>query len=57
MVRDYLAQHFKVDDTRMKTFGGGKSADAADGGEVLVLVYPEGKATTRNAMAQRNRSK
>ncbi len=44
VVRDYLVQHFKVEDTRIKTFGAGKSAAGPDGGEVEVLVYPPGKA-------------
>jgi len=50
-VRDYLAQHFKLDDTRLKTLGGGKSADAADGGEVEVVVYPAktGTATAKSS--------
>jgi outer membrane protein OmpA-like peptidoglycan-associated protein len=38
-VREYLVQHFKLDDTRIKTFGGGKSATSPDGGEVDVMVY------------------
>jgi phospholipid/cholesterol/gamma-HCH transport system substrate-binding protein len=42
VVRDYLTQHFKLNDMRIRTFGGGKSPDAPDGGEVAVLVYPEG---------------
>jgi outer membrane protein OmpA-like peptidoglycan-associated protein len=41
--RDYLVGHFKLDDTRIKTFGAGKSADAPDGGLVEVLIYPVGK--------------
>jgi phospholipid/cholesterol/gamma-HCH transport system substrate-binding protein len=40
LVREYLVQHFKLDDTRIKTIGMGKSKDAPDGGEVEVLVYP-----------------
>lgn len=40
MVRDYLVQHFKLDDTRVKTLGAGKSSNAPDGGEVQVLIYP-----------------
>jgi outer membrane protein OmpA-like peptidoglycan-associated protein len=39
VVRDYLVQHFKLDDTRIKTFGAGKSPDTPDGGEVEVVVY------------------
>src|SRR5690349_16113530 len=30
VVRDYLAQHFKFDDTRLKTIGIGKSAEGGD---------------------------
>jgi len=40
VVREYLVQHFKIDDTRVKTIGMGKSKEAPDGGEVEVLVYP-----------------
>jgi phospholipid/cholesterol/gamma-HCH transport system substrate-binding protein len=43
VVREYLVQHFKLDDTRIKTIGLGKSADARDGGAVAVMVYPSGK--------------
>lgn len=43
VVREYLVQHFKLDDTRIKTIGMGKSKDAPDGGEVAVLVYPSAK--------------
>lgn len=39
VAREYLVQHFKIDDTRLKTTGLGKSAEAPDGGEVSVLVY------------------
>ena len=42
IAREYLVQHFKVDDTRIKTIGLGKSSNAPDGGTVEVLVYPEG---------------
>jgi phospholipid/cholesterol/gamma-HCH transport system substrate-binding protein len=42
VVRDYLVQNFKLDDTRMKTIGLGKSKDVSDGGRVEVLVYPAG---------------
>jgi phospholipid/cholesterol/gamma-HCH transport system substrate-binding protein len=47
MVRDYLVQHFKLDDTRTKTFGAGKSADTPDGGEVDVLAYRISNARTK----------
>lgn len=39
VVRDYLVKNFKMDDTRVKTIGLGKSQDA-DGAGVAVLVYP-----------------
>jgi phospholipid/cholesterol/gamma-HCH transport system substrate-binding protein len=43
VVRDYLVQNFKLDDTRIKTIGQGKSAGAnAPGGGVEILVYPTG---------------
>ena len=42
VARDYLVQHFKMDDTRIKTFGGGKSEDSPDGGTLQVLVFPPG---------------
>src|SRR5260370_1288128 len=42
VVRDYLAQHFKLDDKRIKTYAGGKSQDAPQGGEVEVVIYPAG---------------
>jgi outer membrane protein OmpA-like peptidoglycan-associated protein len=46
VARDYLVQHFKLDDTtRIKTIGEGKSADAPDGGAVAVMIYPAGKAS------------
>ena len=42
VVRDYLVQNFKFDDTRVKTIGLGKSEMAGEGGKVEVLVYPPG---------------
>jgi outer membrane protein OmpA-like peptidoglycan-associated protein len=44
VVRDYLVQHFKVDDTKIKTFGGGKSADAPDEGRVELIIYAPANA-------------
>jgi outer membrane protein OmpA-like peptidoglycan-associated protein len=41
VVRDYLVQKFKMDDSRVKTIGLGKSPDAPAAG-VEVLVYPQG---------------
>jgi outer membrane protein OmpA-like peptidoglycan-associated protein len=42
VVRDYLTQHFKLDDKRIKTFGAGKSPDAPEGGKVDVVIYSAG---------------
>jgi phospholipid/cholesterol/gamma-HCH transport system substrate-binding protein len=42
VVRDYLVRNFKLEDTRIKTIGLGKSGKAAEGGNVDVLIYPEG---------------
>src|SRR5437879_2945761 len=42
VVRDYLVKNFKLQDTKIKTIGLGKSDRGADGGSVEILVYPEG---------------
>lgn len=47
VVRDYLVKNFKLEDTRLKTIGLGKSDQARDGGGVEILVYPEGTATAQ----------
>src|SRR5436190_1481718 len=41
VVREYLVKSFKVDDTRVRTIGFGKTPDVPDGGRIEVLVYPE----------------
>jgi phospholipid/cholesterol/gamma-HCH transport system substrate-binding protein len=48
VVRDYLVQHFKLDDTRVKTAGLGKSQNVSQGGRVEILVYPGGTNTSQN---------
>ena len=47
VVRDYLVKNFKLEDTRIKTIGLGKSDKVADGGSVEILVYPEGTTTAQ----------
>jgi phospholipid/cholesterol/gamma-HCH transport system substrate-binding protein len=47
VIRGYLAEHFKLDDTRIKTFAGGKSADVPEGGTVEIVVYPRGSSMTK----------
>jgi phospholipid/cholesterol/gamma-HCH transport system substrate-binding protein len=39
-VRDYLAKNFRLDDTRIKTLGLGKTSDTDDNEKVEILVYP-----------------
>jgi outer membrane protein OmpA-like peptidoglycan-associated protein len=39
VIRDYLAQNFKLDDTRIKTIGLGKSKKAGDTAKLQILVY------------------
>jgi outer membrane protein OmpA-like peptidoglycan-associated protein len=40
VVRDYLAQNYKLDDTRIKTVGLGKTKAVGDTSKVRVLIYP-----------------
>jgi len=47
VARDYLVKHFKLDDTKIKTIGLGKSDKVAEGGSVQVLIYPEGTTTAQ----------
>jgi phospholipid/cholesterol/gamma-HCH transport system substrate-binding protein len=49
VVRDCLVHNFKLDDTRIKTIGLGKSSDATEPSKVEILVYPVG---TDRAVAQ-----
>jgi phospholipid/cholesterol/gamma-HCH transport system substrate-binding protein len=39
-VRDFLAQNFRLDDTRIKTIGLGKTDSTGDAGKLEILVYP-----------------
>lgn len=45
VVRQYLAQKFKVDDARLKTRGIGESNGQSPAGDVSILVYPGGPDT------------
>jgi phospholipid/cholesterol/gamma-HCH transport system substrate-binding protein len=54
VVRDYLTKNFKLDDTRIKTFGMGKSSEAGDDGKVQILVYPgNANSPAQNQLADR----
>ena len=48
VVRDYLVKNFKMDDTRVRIIGLGKSPDLGGTG-VEILVYPEGTGVTQNS--------
>jgi outer membrane protein OmpA-like peptidoglycan-associated protein len=39
VVRDFLVQHFKFDDTKVKTIGLGKSPEAGENGKVEIRIY------------------
>ena len=52
IVRNYLAENFRVDDTRIKTIGLGKDeGESEDGGKVEILVYPAGSNTPTGSKA------
>jgi len=42
VVREYLVQHFKLDDARLVTIGMGESKEAGNGGKIEILIYPVG---------------
>jgi phospholipid/cholesterol/gamma-HCH transport system substrate-binding protein len=44
VIRNYLVQNFKLDDTRIKTMGLGKSKTPSDTGRIEIIVYPAGPA-------------
>jgi phospholipid/cholesterol/gamma-HCH transport system substrate-binding protein len=50
VIRNYLVQNFRLDDTRIKTMGLGKTDDAGDNGKIEILVYP---ADIKAASAQK----
>jgi phospholipid/cholesterol/gamma-HCH transport system substrate-binding protein len=39
VIRNYLVQNFKLDDTRVKTMGLGKTNDSGDNGQIHIMVY------------------
>jgi phospholipid/cholesterol/gamma-HCH transport system substrate-binding protein len=52
VVRDYLVKNFKMDDTRVKTIGLGKS-NSGDGSGVAVLIYPATSGADQAAKSTR----
>jgi phospholipid/cholesterol/gamma-HCH transport system substrate-binding protein len=46
VVRNYLVQNFKLDDTRMKTMGLGKTKDTGESGKIEIIVYAAAQPVT-----------
>jgi phospholipid/cholesterol/gamma-HCH transport system substrate-binding protein len=42
VVREYLVQNFKLDDTHVVTIGMAESKESGDGGKIEILIYPTG---------------
>jgi len=40
VVRNYLVQNFRLDDTRIKTMGLGKTSEGGEDGKIQIVVYP-----------------
>ncbi len=55
VARDYLVKNFKLQDTKIKTIGLGKSDKAPDGGSVEILIYPEGTTAAQSSVAAPSR--
>jgi hypothetical protein len=45
VVRDFLAQNFRLDDTKIRTMGVGETRGVGDSGRVEIVVYPVGTYT------------
>jgi len=45
VVRNYLVQNYRLDDTRIKTMGLGKTEDAGENGKIEILVYGSAPAS------------
>jgi phospholipid/cholesterol/gamma-HCH transport system substrate-binding protein len=46
VVRNYLVQNFRLDDTRIKTMGLGKTSEAGDTGKIEIIVYQAANPTS-----------
>jgi phospholipid/cholesterol/gamma-HCH transport system substrate-binding protein len=53
VIRKYLVEHFSLDDTRLKTLGLGKSANANEDGSVEIAIYASGPAAAGKAPAKK----
>jgi outer membrane protein OmpA-like peptidoglycan-associated protein len=56
VVRDYLVEHFSLDDTRIKTMGLGKAKEAGDNGGIQIVIYPVA-ANSPPALARKDSSR
>jgi phospholipid/cholesterol/gamma-HCH transport system substrate-binding protein len=45
VVREYLVQNFKLNDTHLVTIGMGESNESGDSGRIEILIYPVGVTT------------
>ena len=52
VVRDYLAQNFRLDDKRIKTIGVGKSRESSESGQLEILVYSTSGAVDQAGRGQ-----
>jgi phospholipid/cholesterol/gamma-HCH transport system substrate-binding protein len=48
VVREYLAQTFKLDDTRLKTIGAGEIKSSGASSKIEIIVYPPGSVPPKN---------
>jgi phospholipid/cholesterol/gamma-HCH transport system substrate-binding protein len=46
VVREYLVQNFKLNDTHLVTIGMGESNESGDSGRIEILIYPLGTVVT-----------
>jgi hypothetical protein len=46
VVREYLVQNFKLNDTHLVTIGMGESNESGDSGRIEILIYPVGTVVT-----------
>jgi len=43
VVRQYLAEKFRFDDSKIKTLGMGEGGESGADNRVTILIYPDGK--------------
>ena len=56
VVRDYLTEKFKLDDTRIKTLGLGKAGETSDSGKLEIIVYQVGSIPPVQKLSSDNRT-